>query len=239
MIRGSDGDVTCTMELSSPLYADKRSAFPPGALRPSVGREKPAPAVSRKSVVTEIETPDAAELAACIARVADRQDRTAFATLFRHFAPRIKAYMMRSGSDNASAEEFAQEAMVMVWRKAASFDATQASAATWVFTIARNKRIDAFRRTNRPELDPNDPLLLPSAETMQDDRVAEDQTASALESAMRDLPAEQAELLRLAFYEDKAHSEIAAETGLPLGTVKSRLRLAIGKLRGVLGDAEL
>jgi RNA polymerase sigma-70 factor (ECF subfamily) len=227
------------MELSTPLYADKGRALPLGMLRPAFNGLADKPTASRKTIVTENDNPDAAELAACIARVAERQDRAAFAVLFRHFAPRIKAYMMRSGSDDASAEEFAQEAMVMVWRKAASFDPAQASAATWIFTIARNKRIDAFRRTNRPELDPNDPLLQPAAEQMQDERVADDQTAGALERAMRDLPAEQTELLRLAFYEDMAHSEIAAETGLPLGTVKSRLRLAIGKLRGVLGDAEL
>lgn len=227
------------MELSTPLYADMPRRPPPGALRRMIDGRAAGATGSRKKTVTEKDIPDAAELAACIARVAERQDRSAFAVLFRYFAPRIKAYMMRSGSDDTSAEEFAQEAMVMVWRKAGSFDPAQASAATWIFTIARNKRIDAFRRTNRPELDPNDPLLQPAAEQMQDDRVAEDQTAGALEQAMRDLPSEQAELLRLAFYEDMAHSEIAAETGLPLGTVKSRLRLAIGKLRGVLGDVDL
>lgn len=183
-------------------------------------------------------TPDSAQLITWMRRVAQAHDRTAFAALFSHFAPRIKAYLMRSGSDPVSAEEFAQEAMMTVWRKADSFDPSQASVATWIFTIARNKRIDAFRRTNRPELDPEDPMLRPVAETQQDDRIAADQASEAIQKAMDTLPEEQVHMLKMAFFEDKAHSEIADETGLPLGTVKSRLRLAMGKLRGLLGELE-
>lgn len=182
--------------------------------------------------------PDPGVLVDWMMRLAQHQDRDSFASLFAHFAPRIKAYMMRSGSDEVAAEEFAQEAMMTVWRKAESFDPQQASVATWVFTIARNKRIDAFRRTNRPELDPEDPMLRPVAEAQQDDKIADGQTAEAIQTAMKSLPEEQVHMLKLAFFEDKAHSEIAEETGLPLGTVKSRLRLAMGKLRGLLGELE-
>ena len=170
--------------------------------------------------------------------IAEERSRAAFARLFGHFAPRIKAYLMRSGSDEASAEELVQEAMLTVWRRAESFDSRQASVATWMFTIARNKRIDAYRRTNRPELDPEDPALAPQPEPMQDERVGAEQTAEAIRVAIAELPEEQAEMLRLAFFEDMAHSEIAENTGLPLGTVKSRLRLAIGKMRGLV-DEEL
>lgn len=182
---------------------------------------------------------DPAEQVRLMTLIAEDQDRSAFAELFGYFAPRIKAYMMRSGSDGVSAEEFAQEALLIVWRKAARFDSAQASVATWVFTIARNKRIDAYRRNNRPELEPDDPLLRPEPEQMQDVGVEERQTADAIKAAMDELPEEQARMLKLAFYEDKAHSEIAEETGLPLGTVKSRLRLAMAKLRGKLGDTEI
>ncbi|MDW3205701.1 MAG: sigma-70 family RNA polymerase sigma factor [Alphaproteobacteria bacterium] len=189
--------------------------------------------------MTDTVIPDATDLAAMMRRLAEDEDRDAFAALFEYFAPRIKAYMMRSGSDDVAAEEFAQEAMLMVWRRASSFDPSQASVATWVFTIARNKRIDAFRRNNRPELDPDDPLLQPAAEPMQDDKMEEDQVAEAIRTAMADLPAEQVRMLQMAFYEDKAHSEIAEETGLPLGTVKSRLRLAMGKLKNLLGETDL
>ena len=171
-------------------------------------------------------------------RLAQNRDRQAFAALFAHFAPRIKAYLMRSGSQPDSAEELAQEAMATVWRRADSFDSSQASVATWVFTIARNKRIDAFRRMNRPELDPDDPALIPAGETAPDDAVEEGEMSSAIRTAIKSLPAEQAKMLKMAFFEDKAHSEIADETGLPLGTVKSRLRLAIARMRKQLKEYE-
>jgi len=201
-------------------------------------RAKGSVARSSRSKTAGSEMTENEHLTSMLLRVASSQDRSAFAFLFEHFAPRIKAYMMRSGSDANAAEEFAQEAMLMVWRKAESFDPSQASVSTWIFTIARNKRIDAFRRTNRPELDPNDPLLQPEPAEMQDAAIEDLQTAQSIENAISDLPKEQIDILRLAFYEDKPHSEIAEVTGLPLGTVKSRLRLALGKLRGKLGDLE-
>jgi len=171
-------------------------------------------------------------------RLAVKRDRSAFAELFEHFAPRVKAYLMRSGSDAEAAEELMQEAMLTVWRRAESFDASQASVATWIFTIARNKRIDVYRRSNRPDFDKNDPALVPDAEQQPDDAVAERQESGALRNAIAELPEEQARMLRMAFYEDKAHSEIAEETGVPLGTVKSRLRLAIGRMRKIVTDLE-
>ncbi|MFC6854068.1 sigma-70 family RNA polymerase sigma factor [Marivibrio halodurans] len=180
--------------------------------------------------------PGPEEHAAWMRAVAQERSKVAFARLFDHFAPRIKAYLVRSGSDMGAAEELVQEAMLIVWRRAESFDRAQASVATWMFTIARNKRIDAYRRMSRPELDPDDPALAPQPEPMQDDSVGADETAQAIRTAIADLPEEQAEMLRLAFYEDLAHSEIAEKTGLPLGTVKSRLRLAIGKMRGLVDD---
>ena len=169
--------------------------------------------------------------AAWMRHLAEKRDRAAFAKLFEHFAPRIKAYLMRSGSDAETAEELMQEAMLTVWRRAGSFDACQATVATWIFTIARNKRIDVYRRTKRPEVDLKDPVLVPDAEQQPDDALADQQESGVLRSAIAELPDEQASMLRMAFYEDKAHSEIANETGLPLGTVKSRLRLAIGRMR--------
>lgn len=186
--------------------------------------------------VVNAETPD--DHRALILRLARDRDRTAFAALFGHFGPRVKAYLMRSGSDAESAEELVQEAMLTVWRRAESFDPAQASVATWIFTIARNKRIDAYRRKNRPELDAEDPALMPQPEAQPDDTVMQGQTADAIRAAVAELPEEQAAMLKMAFYEDKAHSEIAKETGLPLGTVKSRLRLAIGRMRKHLEEFE-
>ena len=116
----------------------------------------------------------------------------------------------------------------MVWRKAASFDPAQAAVSTWIFTIARNKRIDAIRREKRPEIDLEDPALVPQSETLADDIIEEQQHARRLKAAISRLSAEQAKLIQMAYFGDKAHGAIAEETGLPLGTVKSRLRLALG-----------
>jgi len=182
--------------------------------------------------------PDAAAWAALVERIAAQGDRQAFAELFRHFAPRVKSYLIRLGAAAPLAEELTQEAMIMVWRKAASFDRSQSSVATWLFTIARNKRIDAIRRERRPEIDPSDPLLVPDPEPPPDVAIDANQRDTRLRAAIAALPAEQADLLRLAFYEDKSHGDIAHERGLPLGTVKSRLRLAFGRLRKAMEGVE-
>lgn len=166
-----------------------------------------------------------------VVAVGARRDRQAFAALFAHFAPRIKAYLMRSGCEATAAEEVAQEAMVTLWRRAETYDPRQASASTWVFTIARNKRIDMVRRERRPEFDPADPALVPEPDAPAD-RVAEAaQEATIVRAALDRLPAEQQEMLRLAYFEDMPHSAIAEACDLPLGTVKSRIRLALARLR--------
>lgn len=164
------------------------------------------------------------------------RDRAAFAALFGHFAPRLKAYLRRQGCDAGGAEELVQEVMLLVWRRAETYDPAQASASTWVFTIARNKRIDRLRREQRPEIDPDDPALVPDPLETADHRVEARQANGRLRAALKALPPEQAEMLRLAYFEDKPHSVIALERGIPLGTVKSRLRLAMDRLRRALRD---
>ncbi|WP_404322897.1 sigma-70 family RNA polymerase sigma factor [Azospirillum doebereinerae] len=164
------------------------------------------------------------------------QDRLAFGTLFGHFAPRLKTYLRRLGCESGAAEELVQEVMLLVWRRAETYDPVQASASTWVFTIARNKRIDTLRREQRPEIDPNDPALVTEPDEAADRRLEARQSNDRLRAALKDLPPEQAELLRMAYFEDKPHSVISAEHGIPLGTVKSRLRLAMERLRRVLRD---
>lgn len=176
------------------------------------------------------------ELDSLIQAVGRNQDKQAFRRLFEHFAPRVKAYLIRMGSDPAQAEDLMQEAMLMVWRRSESFDPSQAGASTWIFTIARNKRIDSLRRERRAELDPEDPSLVPAAPASADSVISAQERAGQLRIAIAALPGEQARLLQLAFYEDKTHSEIAADERLPLGTVKSRLRLALGRLRKHVED---
>ncbi|WP_332870151.1 sigma-70 family RNA polymerase sigma factor [Roseovarius salinarum] len=166
---------------------------------------------------------------ACIARIRDHQDRAAFAVLFQHFAPRVKAFLMRSGTDAALAEECAQDVMATLWQKAHLFDPARASAATWIFTIARNRKIDALRKQQRPE--PEDLPWGPEAEPDQADALALQQETAQLGAAIAALPDKQRVLIEKAYFGDLSHSEIADETGLPLGTIKSRIRLALDRLR--------
>jgi RNA polymerase sigma-70 factor (ECF subfamily) len=173
-----------------------------------------------------------------IVAIGENQDRSAFAALFAHFGPRVKAYLMRTGTEASAADELTQEVMLLVWRKASSYQPAQANAATWIFTIARNKRIDRFRRDRTPDIDPDDPSLQPDPEPLPDHGLETAEKARRLGGAIDGLPKEQGDLLRQAFYEGKSHSVIALEAGLPLGTVKSRLRLAFARLRAQFESEE-
>lgn len=179
---------------------------------------------------------NATRLNALVTSVGRTRDEAAFKELFDHFAPRVKGYLMRHGAGAAVAEDLAQEAMLILWRKAQLFDSGKASASTWVFTIARNLRIDEIRRERRPEFDADDPNLRPDAERDADEKIDWAQAEGRLRQALVALPAEQARVIELSFLADKPHSAIASELGLPLGTVKSRIRLAIAHLRKSFGD---
>ena len=174
-------------------------------------------------------------MSALLAAIGQSRRVEDFEILFRHFAPRVKAYMARTGSPT-SAEELMQETMVAVWNKAALYDPSKGAASTWIFSIARNLRIDAYRREKHPEFDPADPAFQPAAEPAADATMESEQSASAIRAALTTLPPDQAEVLRLAFFEDNSQSAIAAALNLPLGTVKSRMRLAFVKLRAVLAQ---
>jgi RNA polymerase sigma-70 factor (ECF subfamily) len=176
--------------------------------------------------------PDAAAL---ITAIAATRDRAAFALLFEHYAPRLKAYMMRLGADSEFAEEITQETMLTLWRKAALFDPTRASASTWIYTILRNLRIDALRRMQRvaKELDPTDELVSPES---ADHLLDASERATRLHMALATLSSEQAEVIRLSFFDDRPHAEIERLLGIPLGTVKSRLRLAMARLRLLMDE---
>jgi len=183
--------------------------------------------------------PTSDELIELVNAVALRSDRGAFSALFKHFAPRIKAYLMRSGMAPELAEELAQDTMVNVWRKAASFDSERAQVSTWIFTIARNLRIDRHRRDgasgwsfvdfeNDERPDHPDPAASP------EERLDERQREARVRTALRALSAEQVRVLQLSYFSDSPHSEIARELGIPLGTVKSRIRRALINLRRLI-----
>lgn len=195
-------------------------APPPG--RAPVARQ----ARRRDGVTSETDSARHATLMLAIARDADRQ---AFAVLFQHYAPRVKGFLIKSGAPPAQAEDCAQDVMATVWRKAGQFDPSRATVATWIFTIARNRRIDLLRRDRRPE--PEDLPWGPEPEPDPVDALALQQDSERLGAALALLPDDQRALIERAYFGDLSHSEIARATGLPLGTIKSRLRLALEKLR--------
>jgi RNA polymerase sigma-70 factor (ECF subfamily) len=166
------------------------------------------------------------------------RDRLAFAALFRHFAPRVKTYLIRLGTPAAAAEDLAQETMLSVWRKADQFDPAKAEAATWIFAIARNLRIDAVRRERRPEAPVEVLDCVADDAPPADEVVAAGQREARVRAALASLPPEQAQVVALSYFDDRPHGEIAAALGIPLGTVKSRLRLAMGRVRAFLGHEE-
>ena len=174
-----------------------------------------------------------------IGRVASAGDREAFKRLFEHFAPRIKGLMLKAGCSSDEAEEIAQNTLIAVWRKAGQFDPATAGAAAWIFTIARNLRIDALRRDKRTRTGDTgdiDPEFHVDEGPSPDSGIAAAETEARVRSALATLPEDQVRVIELSFFEEQAHAQIAEMLGIPLGTVKSRLRLAMNRLRSLLGD---
>ena len=168
--------------------------------------------------------------------IGESQDRLAFRDLFDAFAPRLRSFIGSRGTSPDMVEEVVQETFVNIWRKARLYDPSKASASTWVFTIARNVRIDLLRKINRPVPDMHDPALVAEPEPGADQVIERSQEAARLKQAIATLPGEQQEVLRMAFIEEKTHAEISAQLDIPLGTIKSRIRLAFGRIRSELGD---
>lgn len=171
-----------------------------------------------------------------ITAIAARQDQAAFAALFEFYAPRIKTMLMRTGASADAGEDFAQEALFTVWRKAAYFDPDRASASAWIYTIARNLRIDRLRHDKRAKLHALYDVVEVEEPQRPDGALSAAERGTRVRAALSQLPTEQAHVLQLAFFEGHAHGDIAKKLNLPLGTVKSRLRLAMSRLRNLLGD---
>lgn len=168
--------------------------------------------------------------------IATKRDRGAFKKLFAAFAPKIKSFAMRNGVGPELAEEVVQETFIRVWRKAEQFDPGKASASTWLYTIARNQRIDLLRKRHRPEPDFEDPAFVPEPEPQPSDVISRSEEALRLRQCMESLSPEQQEVLKLSFMEELPHVEVAERLGIPLGTVKSRIRLAMKHIRSEIGD---
>lgn len=159
------------------------------------------------------------------------QDRAAFADLFQHFAPRVKSYMLKLGSADGMAEELAQQTLLQVWRKAQLFDPDKAAASTWIFRIARNIRIDVLRKQKHFFDDDFDLAKIEDEQEDAEVKISREQKIRHVALALAKLPQDQAKIIRMSFYDGLSHGEIAKQLELPLGTVKSRIRLAFGRLR--------
>lgn len=206
------------------------------AARTIKAQRRPALAVGGSGWARCRET-ERVEWASLISRIAKREDREAFKHLFDHFAPRIKGFLIKRGLDRETAEEIAQETLAIVWRKAALYDPRGGDASAWIYTIARNLRIDAARRVIRSGKAVTASALEiwtePFWTTEDFERIGD---GDRVREALRKLPEDQKIAIRMAYLEERPHSEIATELRIPLGTVKSRIRLAMARLRTLLDD---
>ncbi len=189
------------------------------------------------AAATQAGTLDGAALASLVARVAADRDRAAFKILFDHFAPRLRGFLMRRSLPPALCDDLAQEALLTIWRRAESYDAAKSAVSTWVYTIARNLHIDHYRKQARAaRADLTDPSLQPGETHAADTLYGRTQDVAAVNKALTGLPEDQRRVLELAFMDGLSHREVADRLNLPLGTVKSRIRLAMDKLKTSLGE---
>jgi len=179
-------------------------------------------------------SPQAELFARLLKDVAEHRDRQAFAQLFEHFGPRLKGFMMRKGANAELAEDLVQDAMIAVWNKAGMFSPGKGSVTTWVYTIARNLRIDRLRREGSRYFTDIDDYEEASDDPASDDIVIGRQQDAAVTEALQVLPDDQRQVIVMAFMDDMTQAEIADKLDVPLGTVKSRMRLAYRKMASVL-----
>ncbi len=203
-------------------------------------RRRAAPLKDKtRQVMTDAPKDDGAfpdDISSRLVAIAASADMVAFEALFREFSPRIRAYLLKMTRDAQASEDLMQETMLAIWRKAGQFGPSRGHASAWIYTIARNIWIDAWRRQRRPVYDPDDPALVADPEPDAPSLIEQQQSRAALHAALETLPKEQVDLIRLSFFDEDSHSTIAERLGLPIGTVKSRIRLAFGRLRAALED---
>jgi len=171
-----------------------------------------------------------------VLEIAQNKDCNAFKILFEYFAPRLKSYLLNFKIANQKAEDLTQEVMITLWQKGDKFNPEKAKLSTWLFRIARNKYIDLVRKQKYPELNTDDYLSAMVAPEKTDKSLEDKQDSSLIKEAMERLSDEQRLVINLSFFKELSHSQIAEETGLPLGTVKSRIRTAFQTLRKELGE---
>lgn len=174
------------------------------------------------------------ELGNFLRDIGENQDRIAFSNIFRYFAPRLKSYFVKIGCSETQAEEIIQEVMIAVWTKSSTYDRKKSSVSTWIYTIAKNKRIDKIRKERKHNTVESDESLEIPVASIQEQQILSTEVSEKILHSLKFLPNEQAELLKLSYFYEKTHSDIAKDLSLPLGTVKSRIRLALSKMRNLV-----
>jgi len=203
------------MQVSLEKYREKNRSSPRrGGKKTGASKVKPAPFSDQTQWMLAVR---------------DQRDRTAFVALFDHFAPRLKAFVMRSGLGSGQAEEIVQDVMLSVWRKADQFDPHRAQVSAWIYQIARNRQIDVIRKERRPV--PEELAEDPDAEPDASQILAVEQEAGLLKAALATLKPDQRDVIEKAYLGELSHQQISDQTGLPLGTIKSRIRLGLERLR--------
>ena len=172
--------------------------------------------------------------ASLLLTVSKTGDRNAFSILYEHYAPRVKSYLLRGGATLSEVEELVQEVMFRIWKRASSYNPSRASVSTWVFTIARNLRIDRIRKMKHVDVDPSDPALVAAKAPSPEMKTRQRERIQAVREELSSLPKPQAEILAAMYYQGTSQSQLASEMDLPLGTVKSRVRLATKAMRSSL-----
>jgi RNA polymerase sigma-70 factor (ECF subfamily) len=190
----------------------------------------------KRQMTAATKEPEKRDFSPLIARIAEQRDRAAFIEVFNYFAPRVKSFLMNRGRNQHSAEDVLQEVMIAVWEKSYLYKREKASVSTWLFTIARYKHIDRLRKDGRHSLQSDEPDLRASEEPGTDDNVLQAQRDAAVQKVVAQLPADQQTVIVMSFTQGLSHSEIAERLGLPLGTVKSRIRRAFQRMREDLGE---
>ena len=188
----------------------------------------------RSNTVKKSSGVNEADLRSFLRDVGETQDTTSFANIFRYFAPRLKSFFVKLGCNETQSEEIIQEVMISIWTKANTYNSDKSSVSTWVYTIAKNKRIDKIRKEKKHYSTESDESLEIPVPSIQEEKVISSQIAEKINKSIKVLPKEQAELLKLSYFYEKTHSDIADELKIPLGTVKSRIRLALSKMKNLV-----
>jgi len=186
-----------------------------------------------ENVVAMTQVNSSADWSDLLQQFSESKDKRLYVQLFQHFAPKVKAYIIRLGLVETTAEELMQETMLSVWRKSHLYNRSKAAASTWIFTLARNQSIDWMRKQKYPEYSLDDWNEEPVDHPHEGESMV---TSDRMAKAISKLPENQAQVIYMSFFEGRSHSDISDRLGVPLGSVKSRIRLASEKLKTMWRD---